>query len=76
MDRRSIFRRNPTRRERIADLLRHLETLERSAPTSDQKAIVAIARDAIVDELTRLSREDWLSFYRRGDGIDAVSMAG
>lgn len=63
-------------RKRVRELLRRLDELERHEPGPHETAIRAIARDAIVDELARLSRDSWLRIDRRGDGLDAVSMSG
>ena len=43
---------------RIQELLQRLETLEATRPTPEEAPIVAVAQNAIVDELTRLTRQD------------------
>ena len=64
------------RKQKIDELLRRLEALESSQPAPEVASIVEIAGAAIVDELSRLSHEDWLAVYRRGDNLDAIVMAG
>ena len=72
------------RQDLIRELLDRLERLETEMASSNElsprdvlcRPIRAVARDAIVDELSRLVREDWLSVYRRGDTIDAISLIG
>ena len=62
--------------KRVRELLRHLDTLEARDPRPEDEAIVVVARQAIVDELSRLVRADGLAVYRRGDSLEAVSMVG
>ncbi len=60
-------------RQKISDLLERLETLEAGASAHSDGPIAAVAREAIVDELSRLTRRDWLAVYRTGDTIDAIN---
>lgn len=64
------------RQKTIADLLDRLDALESRTPSPDQAPIHAVARQALIDELSRVAHEDWLAVYRSGDSIDAVSYAG
>ena len=66
----------PSDELRIHELLQRLETLEATQPTPERTSIVAVAHNAIVDELTRLARQDWLAVYRKGNSLDAISMVG
>lgn len=66
----------PSDELRIRELLQRLATLEATQPTPEQASIVAVAHNAIVDELTRLARQDWLAVYRKGNSLDAISMVG
>ena len=66
----------PSDQLRIRELLQRLETLETTQPTPEEAPIVAVAQNAIVDELTRLTRQDWLAVYRKGNSLDAISMVG
>lgn len=65
----------PRDEKRIRELLGRLEQLEAKRPLPEEAAIVAVARNAIVDEMTRVLREDWLAVYRKGDTLDAISLA-
>ncbi len=64
-----------TEKNRVLDLLRRLEILEAEQPPPEERAIREVAQDAIVDEISRLVRRDWLSVYRNGGTIDVVSLA-
>ncbi len=70
-----------TRREiKIEELLKHLDRLDASLPATEQpapgqQAIADVSRMAIMDELSRLLREDSLAVYRSGGNLDAISMA-
>jgi hypothetical protein len=55
---------NPRDKQRIIELLRRLEAIEARVPAPEEASIVAIARNAIVDELSRLARGDGLQVYR------------
>lgn len=66
----------PSDELRIQELLQRLETLEATRPTPEEAPIVAVAHNAIVDELTRLTRQNWLAVYRKGNSLDAISMVG
>ncbi len=59
----------------VLDLLRRLEILEAAQPPPEELAISQVAQQAIVEEISRLVRRDWLSVYRNGDTIDVVSLA-
>lgn len=60
---------------RIQELLTHLEALEARRPKPEETSIVAVARQAIIDEISRLSRtRGGLSIRRRGDNLEAISM--
>ena len=61
---------------KVDALLERLDTLEAATPAPEQKAIFEVSRQAIMEELTRLLREDGLAVYRSGGNLDAVSMAG
>lgn len=63
-------------RDRIHELLRRLEQLESTEPRPEEAAVLEVAKQAIVDELSRVAREDWLAVYRNGNSLDAVSLAG
>jgi hypothetical protein len=65
---------NPSDKKKIHELMERLEHLEAKQPRPEEAAIVAVAREALVDEMTRLWRQDWLAVYRKGDNLDAVSM--
>lgn len=58
----------PRDKQRIVDLLRRLEALESRRPTPEEASILAVAREAIVDELSRLARGDGLQVYRESGG--------
>jgi hypothetical protein len=57
---------------RIRELLRHLEELDTRRPSPSEASIYQIARDAIIDELTRLARSDSLALYRQGKSLQAI----
>lgn len=65
----------PTSKDRIRELLQHLEALDAGDATIDS-AVWTSARDAIFEELSRLVRADGLAVYRRGDTLEAVIMNG
>jgi hypothetical protein len=52
-----------------------LKILEAERPPPEETAIRQVAQQAIVDEISRLVRKDWLSVYRNGDTLDVVSLA-
>ena len=52
-----------------------LKILEAERPPPEEIAIRQVAHQAIVDEISRLVRRDWLSVYRNGDSLDVVSLA-
>ena len=60
---------------RVQDLLRRLERLETQRPAPEETAIQAIAQQAIVEEISKLVRQDWLAVYRSGGNLDVVSFA-
>ena len=62
-------------RKRVQDLLQRLERLETKCPAPEETAIHAVAQQAIVDEIGKLVRQDWLSVYRSGGNLDVVSFA-
>ncbi len=62
-------------KNRVQDLLCKLERLETQCPAPEETAIHAVAQQAIVEEISRLVRQDWLSIYRNGSTLDAVSLA-
>ncbi len=64
-----------TDRQRVLDLLSRLKRLETAVPAPEEEAIHQVARQAIVDEISRLVHADSLAVYRNGDGIDVVSLA-
>ena len=64
----------PSDKRKIRELLQRLERLEARQPRPEEAPIVAVARNALVDEMTKLCREDWLAVYRKGNSLDAVSM--
>lgn len=68
--------RHKAQANKIRELLRHLEALEARKTQPHEAAVVAIAREAIFEELTRLARAGGLAVYRKGGTLDAVSMAG
>ncbi len=61
--------------KRVQDLLQRLERLETRSPAPEETAIQAVAQQAIVDEIRRLVRQDWLAVYRNGGNLDVVSFA-
>ncbi len=61
-------------RQRVLDLMGHLERLEADEPTPGEESVHQIAQRAIIDEISRLVRRDWLAVYRKGDSIDVISM--
>ena len=61
-------------KNRVQDLLCKLERLETQRPAPEETAIHAVAQQAIVEEISRLVRQDWLSIYRNGGTLDAVSL--
>ena len=65
----------PRDERRIRELLQRLECLDSRDPGPEEEAIVAVARNAIVDEMTRVLRQDWLAVYRKGGTLDAISLA-
>ena len=60
---------------RVQDLLRRLERLETQCPAPEKTAIQAVAQQAIVEEISKLVRQDWLTVYRSGGNLDVVSFA-
>ena len=72
------------RQDLIRELLDRLERLETEMASSKGlsprdvlcQPLRAVARVAIIDELSRIAREDWLSVYRHGNSIDAISLIG
>ncbi len=62
-------------KQRVLDLLMRLKILEAERPPPEETAIRQVAQQAIVDEISRLVRKDWLSVYRNGDTLDVVSLA-
>jgi nitrogen-specific signal transduction histidine kinase len=62
-------------KKRVQDLLQRLERLETQRPTPEKSAIHAVAQQAIVEEISKLVRQDWLAVYRSGGTLDAVSFA-
>ncbi len=64
----------PSDKSKILELLQRLERLEARQPRPEEASIVAVARNALVDEMTKLCRQDWLAVYRKGDTLDAISM--
>ena len=66
----------PSDELRIRELLQRLETLDAVRPRPEEAPILAVARNAIVDELTRVARQDYLAVYRKGNNLDAISMVG
>ena len=50
--------------DRIHELTQRLQELERRTPGPAEAPILAIARDAVRDEITRITRADWLAPYR------------
>ena len=61
-------------KKRILDLLLRLEQLEATPPRVEEKSIRQVAELAIVDEISRLIRQDWLAVYRNGASLDVVSL--
>jgi len=61
-------------KKRILDLLSRLEQLEASPPPAEELSIRQLAEQAIVDEISRLIRRDWLAVYRNGSTLDVVSL--
>jgi len=57
-------------RARVGVLLDRLEQLERQSPTPETESIRAIARDAIEDEIARLTRATWLQNAQRVEWRD------
>ena len=49
---------------RLRELLRYLDTLEARHPDPEEAAIHEVARDAIIEEVRRLTRSDVLAVYR------------
>ncbi|MHC5066336.1 MAG: hypothetical protein ACYTG5_20455 [Planctomycetota bacterium] len=64
------------RQSKVDELLKRLDRLEATKPSPEQKAIFEVARQAIMDELTRLLREEGLAVYSSGGNLDAISLAG
>ena len=60
-----------TEQQRVLD---RLQRLEANDPAPEEKAIHAVATQAIVDEISRLVRQDWLAVYRNGNSLDVVSL--
>ena len=60
---------------KIQELLKHLDRLETATPAPELKAIAEVSRLAIIDELSRLVREDSLAVYSSGGNLDAISLA-
>jgi hypothetical protein len=61
-------------KKRVQDLLQRLERLETQCPAPEQSAIHAVAQQAIVEEISKLVRQDWLAIYRSGGTLGAVSL--
>ena len=61
-------------KKRILDLLARLEQLEATPPPVEERSIRQVAEQAIVDEISRLIRRDWLAVYRNGSTLDVVSL--
>jgi hypothetical protein len=66
----------PSNQDRIRELLRHLDELRARQPQPHEDTVIAIAQDAIFDELGRLARAEGLTVFRSGELLDAVSMVG
>lgn len=64
-----------TDKQKVLDLLRRLERLEATRPVPEEEAIQQVAQQALVDEISRLVRRDWLAVYRNGNTLDVVSLA-
>ena len=65
-----------TRREiKIEELLQHLDRLDATTPTPEQRSILEVSRQAVMDELSRLLREDGLDIYQSGGNLGAISLA-
>ena len=62
-------------KKQVLDLLRRLEILEAEQPPPEELAISQVAQRAILEEISRVLRRDWLSVYRNGGTIDVVSLA-
>ena len=62
-------------KKQVLDLLARLEILEAEQSPPEELAIRQVAQRAIVEEISRLVRRDWLSVYRNGSTIDVVSLA-
>ena len=67
---------SPKDRERLRTLTERLDRLERDPPTPETAPIWSIGRAALIDEIARLARGEWLIVRRRGDGLEAVSLSG
>ena len=61
-------------RQRVLDLLHQLQGLGATEPAPSEQAIHDVAARALVDEISQLIRQDWLSVYRNGDSLDAVCL--
>ncbi len=64
------------RQIKVDELLKRLDLLEATKPTAEQQAIFEVARQAIMDDLTRLLREGGLAVYSSGKNLDAISLTG
>lgn len=62
--------------ERVRVLTERLDRLERETAPPATAAIRHIARDALIEEIARLTRGEWLDVQRRNGGLVAVSMSG
>ena len=67
---------SPANANRVQELLQHLDTLETRRTQPHEASVIAVAREAIFEELTKLARAEGLVIYRRGETLDAVSMVG
>ncbi len=62
--------------KRIAELLDLLDDLDRRHPAPEAAPIHEVARQALLDELSRVAHADGLAIYRSGNTLDAISYAG
>ncbi len=60
-------------KRKVQDLLQRLAQLERLCPAPEEAAILSVARQALEDEIQKLTYGS-LAVYRNGDNLDAISL--
>ncbi|MFO1053448.1 MAG: hypothetical protein U1F36_14645 [Planctomycetota bacterium] len=63
---------SPKDRERLLALESRLHRLEHESPAPHARSIWTIAREALIDEIARLTRSQWLHGNRLAGGYGTV----